>query len=237
MLQTQRLVKHYLTPAGARVRAVDEVDLTVGRGELVALYGPSGSGKSTLLELIAAAESPDEGTILVDGIDLASFSDDQLDRYRLNTLGVAPESPHLIAGLTALDLAALRLTEQGLTWSEAHRRVKPLLDRLELGERVDHQAHELSKGERQRLAIAMALATGPSLVLADEPTANLDSRLVDDVLAMLADYSHEHDAAVLLVTHDPAARPHADRVLALRDGKVLTTDSDELSAAQPAARP
>jgi putative ABC transport system ATP-binding protein len=226
MLETRQLVKHYLTPVGARVRAVDGVDLSVARGELVVLYGPSGSGKSTLLELIAAAESPDEGTILVDGVDLAALSDDELDDYRLNTLGVAPESPHLIAGLTALDLAALRLTEQGLSWSKAHKQAKPLLDRLELGERVDHQAHQLSKGERSRVSIAMALATGPSLVLADEPTANLDSRLVDDVLAMLADYSHEHDAAVLLVTHDPAARPFADRILALRDGRIHLDDID-----------
>jgi putative ABC transport system ATP-binding protein len=226
MLHTRGLVKHYFSDGGEEVRAVDGVDLCVERGELVALYGPSGSGKTTLLELIAGAEQADRGTIGIDGEDVARFSPNRMDEYRLNVLGVVPQSLQLIAGLTALDLAALRLTEQGLSWPEAHRRAKPLLDRLGLRRRVDHRAGQLSKGERQRVALAMALSTTPSLVLADEPTANLDSRLVHDVLGMLVEFCHEHDAAVLLVTHDPAAQPFADRILALRDGRVIVHEVD-----------
>ncbi len=224
MLETQQLVKAYRSPAGGEVRAVDGMDLSVGRGELVVLHGPSGSGKTTLLELIAGTEPPDAGTITVDGRDLATLSGSELDAYRLNTLGVVPESPYLVAGLTAIDLAALRLTEQGMSWAQAHRDAKPWLDRLGLEQRVDHQAGQLSKGERARVALAMALATRPSLVLADEPTANLDTRLVHAVLALLRDYSREENAAVLLVTHDPAARPYGDRVVQLRDGKIAAAD-------------
>lgn len=220
MLEIRQLVKEYRPAAGESVRAVDEVSMSVGAGELVALYGPSGSGKTTLLELIAGVQRPDQGAVLVEGREVAALDQRELDRYRLSTLGIVPQSLRLVDGPTALDLAALRLTEQGLSWKAAHQRAMPLLERLGLRARADHQAGELSKGERQRVAIAMALSTQPRLVLADEPTGNLDTRRGQDVLSLLAEYSAEQDAAVLLVTHDPQATRYAHRTLVLHDGRL-----------------
>jgi len=220
MLEIRQLVKEYRPSAGEPVRAVDEVSLSVAGGELVALYGPSGSGKTTLLELIAGVQRPDQGAVVVDGREVAAFEQRELDRYRLSTLGIVPQSLRLVEGPTALDLAALRLTEQGLSWKAAHQRAMPLLERLGLRSRADHQANELSKGERQRVAIAMALITQPRLVLADEPTGNLDTRRGQDVLSLLAEYSDQQNAAVLLVTHDPQATHYAHRTLTLRDGRL-----------------
>jgi len=228
MLEIRRLVKEYRPVAGEPVRALDEVSLQVAAGELVALYGPSGSGKTTLLELIAGAQRPDRGAVLVDGREVAGFDQRELDRYRLSTLGIVPQSLRLVDGPTALDLAALRLTEQGLSWKDAHQRAMLLLERLGLRARADHRAGELSKGERQRVAIAMALSTGPRLVLADEPTGNLDTRRGREVLALLAEYGAEQEAAVLLVTHDPQATHYAHRTIALHDGKL------DAAAAAPA---
>jgi putative ABC transport system ATP-binding protein len=220
VLEARGLVKHYTSEGGEVVRAIDGVELRVDRGEVVMLRGPSGSGKTTLLELIAGVQVPDRGAVLVEGREVAKMTRAELDEYRMRKLGVVPESLQLIAGLTALDLAAFRLTEQGASWREAHRRVLPLLSQLGLRNRVDHQAGQLSKGQRQRVAIAMALATDPSAVLADEPTGNLDSALGRKVLRLLADYCHEHRAALLLVTHDPQAEEFADRVVELQDGRL-----------------
>jgi ABC-type lipoprotein export system ATPase subunit len=234
MLEVRQVVKEYRPVAGESVRAVDEVSLSVGAGELVALYGPSGSGKTTLLELIAGVQRPDQGAVLVDGQEVATLDQRELDHYRLSTLGIVPQSLRLVDGPTALDLAALRLTEQGLSWKAAHQRAMPLLERLGLRARADHQAGELSKGERQRVAITMALSTQPLLVLADEPTGNLDTRRGQDVLSLLAEYSAERGAAVLLVTHDPQATHYAHRTLALQDGRL---DASKAAPADPVPGP
>jgi putative ABC transport system ATP-binding protein len=226
MVEAVGLVKHYESVGGEVVRAVDEVDLRVARGELVAVYGPSGSGKTTLLELIAGVQRPDRGRVLVDARDLSRFSDAEADAFRLKTLGVVPQSLALLEGPSALDLAALRLVEMGLKWPKAREQVEPLLDRLGLTSRADHQVDALSKGERQRVALAMALATDPSLVLADEPTANLDTDRGRDVLSLLVEFCRERPAAVVMVTHDPQAAEFADRVLELRDGQLVAATAD-----------
>lgn len=227
MLEVRGLVKHYPAIGGDDpVRAVDEVSLHVGRGELVALYGPSGSGKTTLLKLIAAVLAPDRGQVRVGGREISALSEREAARYRLNDVGFVLQTFHLIAGLSAIDNAALKLMGAGMRVREAHRRVTPLLDRLGIDERADHRASELSMGERQRVAIAKALSTNPALLLADEPTGSLDTRRGRDVLQLLAELCRERGTAVLLVTHDPQAAAFADRVQALRDGRLVEYEPD-----------
>jgi putative ABC transport system ATP-binding protein len=221
MLQLRDLVKHYPVAGSEPVRAVDDVTLTVGRGELVALYGPSGSGKTTLLKLIAAVMAPDRGAVLVGGRDVTRLSARAAARYRLRDVGFVLQTVHLIAGLSAIDNASLKLVGTGLSVREAQQRMTPLLQRLGLDERAERRMSTLSMGERQRVAIAKALSTDPGLLLADEPTGNLDTRRGAEVLALLRELCRERGTAVLLVTHDPQAVAVADRVLTLRDGRLV----------------
>ncbi len=226
MLDIRRLVKHYPVSGSEPVRAVDDVSLTVERGELVALYGPSGSGKTTLLKLIAAVMAPDRGEVIVAGRDIGRLSDREAARYRLLEVGFVLQTFHMIAGLSAIDNASLKLVGTGLRVREAHQRMTPLLTRLGLDERAEHRVGTLSMGERQRVAIAKALSTEPGLLLADEPTGNLDTRRGREVLTLLRELCRERGTAVLLVTHDPQAAALADRVLALRDGRLVEYTPD-----------
>lgn len=213
------------------MRAVDGVSLAVGPGELVALYGPSGSGKTTLLMMIAALLRPDSGTVTMDGRDVSRLSEREAARFRLSELGFVRQSLHLLESASALDNAALKLMGTDLGAGAAQRRVIPLLERLGLGARVEHRAERLSMGERQRVMIARALSTEPRLVLADEPTSNLDSARGEEVLRLLTEVCRERRTAVLLVTHDPMAAAHADRVHALRDGKLVEYEPGRLAVA------
>lgn len=231
MLELRDLVKRYPVGDGEPVRAVDGVSLEVGPGELVALYGPSGSGKTTLLMIIAALLRPDSGTVTMDGRDVSRLSEREAARFRLSQLGFVRQSLHLLESASALDNAALKLMGTDLGVGAAQRRVIPLLERLGLGARIDHRAERLSMGERQRVMIARALSTEPKLVLADEPTSNLDSARGEEVLGLLTDVCRERRTAVLLVTHDPMAAAHADRVLALRDGRLVEHEPDRLAVA------
>jgi putative ABC transport system ATP-binding protein len=231
MLELRDLVKRYPVGDGEPVRAVDGVSLEVGPGELVALYGPSGSGKTTLLMIIAALLRPDSGTVTMDGRDVSRLSEREAARFRLSQLGFVRQSLHLLESASALDNAALKLMGTDLGVGAAQRRVIPLLERLGLGARIDHRAERLSMGERQRVMIARALSTEPKLVLADEPTSNLDSARGEEVLGLLTDVCRERRTAVLLVKHDPMAAAHADRVLALRDGRLVEHEPDRLAVA------
>ncbi len=231
MLSLSELVKHFPAAPGAPVRAVDGITLSVQKGEFVALYGPSGSGKTTLLMLIAALLRPDSGSIELGDRDISNLSDAEAAHYRLNDLGFVRQSLNLIAGASALDNAALKLMGTDVGAREARRRILPLLDRLGLGERASHRAEQLSMGERQRVMIARALSTEPALLLADEPTGSLDSTRGREVLELLSETCRERRVAVVLVTHDPQAASFADRVFALRDGRLDEHDPDRLSAA------
>jgi len=228
-LELRDLVKYYRRGDDEPVRAVDGASLQVAAGELVALYGPSGSGKTTLLRLIAASLRPDSGAVLVDGRDISTLSDTEAARYRLHELGYIDQSPDLLPGGNAIQNASMKL------WfiygvRESKRRIEPLLVHLGLGDRLKHSAEHLSMGERQRVAIARALSTEPKLVLADEPTGNLDTHRSREVLELLSEVCREHGAAVLLVTHDPQATMFADRVHTLRDGRVVEFDPDAVFA-------
>ncbi len=232
MLELRDLVKHYHLGDGEPVRAVDGVSLSVNAGELVALYGPSGSGKTTLLMLIAALIGPDSGAVLVDGRDISTLTDAERSRYRLRELGFVDQSTDLLPGASVVQNAAMKL------WllehaRRAEHRIEPLLVRLGLGDRLGHRADQLSMGERQRVMIARALSTEPKLVLADEPTGNLDTQRSREVLELLAEVCREHGAAVLLVTHDPLATAFADRVHALLDGHIVEYEPDRLFAPAP----
>jgi putative ABC transport system ATP-binding protein len=227
MLEIEGLVKHYQVGDGEPVRAVDGVSLSVAAGEMVALYGPSGSGKSTLLMIVAALLAPDGGTVTVDGREIGSLNDAARCRYRLCELGFIDQAFELLPGGSVVQNAAMKL------WMLEHarraeERVRPLLVRLGLGNRLEHRADQLSMGERQRVMLARALSTEPKLVLADEPTASLDTQRGHEVLQLLAELCEERGAAVLLATHDPQAILFANRVLALRDGHISTHERDEL---------
>ncbi len=227
MLEIHDLVKHYRVNNEEPIRAVDGLSLSVAAGELVALYGPSGSGKTTLLTLIAALIQPDAGSVIVGGRDLRLLSDAEQSRYRLCDLGFIDQTFDLLPGGNVVQNAAIKLWMLEHT-RRAELRVQPMLVRLGLGERMRHRADQLSMGERQRVMIARALSTEPKLVLADEPTGNLDTRRGREVLELLSEICRERQTAVLLVTHDPQATAFADRVLALRDGQITDYRLQEL---------
>jgi putative ABC transport system ATP-binding protein len=226
------VIKHF--PAtGEVIRAVDGVSLTVAPGELVALYGPSGSGKSTLLLLAAGLLSPDAGTIRFGDRDVSAIRDGDVD-YQRHEVGFISQSVDLLPGVPAVENAAVKLLADRVSLSRARRLAVPWLERVGLGARLDHTPERLSGGERQRVAIARALVNEPKLILADEPTGNLDSRRGQDVLALLRSIGRERNAAVLLVTHDPQAAAFADRALTLRDGKLESGPGPTTEPASPA---
>ncbi len=226
MLELRDLVKHYHVGDGEPIRAVDGVSLRVAPGEFVVLYGPSGSGKTTLLELIAGLQRPDGGTVVLDGRDIFTLSRHESDEYRLRQLGIIGQPHNLIPGARAVENASLKLWLSNKR--EARRMIEPLLERLGLGERLLHRTEQLSMGERQRVLIAMALATDPKLVLADEPTGTLDTQRTREVLGLLRELCRERSAAVLLATHDPQAAAFADQVHELRDGRLCEYLPDHL---------
>jgi putative ABC transport system ATP-binding protein len=219
-LALRDVVKHYPS-GGETVRAVDGVTLEIDSGEFVAVYGPSGSGKTTLLLLAAGLASPDSGRVLFDGRDIGGMSSRESARYRLHDVGFVFQSFHLMPGASALDNALIKLPIGGYTVREAREKTIPWLERVGLGERLDHRPEQLSMGERQRVAVARALVGEPRLLLADEPTGNLDSARTREILALLRDVCRERCIPGLLVTHDVEATSFVDRTLTLRDGRVL----------------
>jgi putative ABC transport system ATP-binding protein len=218
VLEIRDLVKHYQLGKARPIRAIDGVTLTIEPGEFIALYGPSGSGKSTLIELVAGAMQPDAGSVTFNGQDLAKMTDDELDDYRLTKLGVIGEPDDLTEGALAIEEASLRLALTNTR--DANSGIMALMDRLGLRDRLRHRVEELSMGERQRVMIAMALSTKPSLVLADEPTGNLDTDNSARVLRLLREICDERGTALLLTTHDPQAAAFARSVYELRDGRL-----------------
>jgi putative ABC transport system ATP-binding protein len=219
MLELEDVIKHY-PGAGEEVRAVDGVSLSVGAGEMLALLGPSGSGKTTLLLLIATLLKPDQGVIRFDGRELGALTDRESSDYLLEDVGFIYQSFHLMPRVSALENACRKLLLGGLGLREAQARVIPWLEQVGLGDRLERTPGELSGGERQRVAIARALAGEPRLILADEPTGNLDSERSRDVVMLLHSLARTQQAAVLLVTHDPEAAAIADRRLTMRDGRL-----------------
>jgi putative ABC transport system ATP-binding protein len=204
-----------------RVEALRGVSLRVAAGEFVAVMGPSGSGKSTLLHLVGGLDSPSEGSVWVGGEDLSTLSDDQLTVLRLRRIGFIFQAFNLLDVLTVLENVALPLVVAGVAEAEANRRAGAALELVRLGPRRRHFPRQLSGGEQQRLAIARAIVAQPLLILADEPTGNLDSASNDQVMAVLRRLADEVGQTILMVTHDPRHAALANRVVRLRDGAIV----------------
>jgi putative ABC transport system ATP-binding protein len=217
ILELRKVVKRY-DSGEETVNAVDSVSLSVAAGEFVALYGPSGSGKTTLLMMAATIKQPDSGSIVFDGREIGCLTKRESARFRRETVGIVFQSFHLMQGASALDNAALKLYALNMRLNDARETARPWLERLGLGNRLEHKPAELSMGERQRVAIARALANKPRVLLADEPTGNLDSKRSREVLGLLGEICAEQSIPLMLVTHDPQASAFADQIYTLRDG-------------------
>jgi putative ABC transport system ATP-binding protein len=221
VIRAQALTKVY-GRGDVAVHALRGVDLLVRRGEFLAIMGPSGSGKSTLMNLLGCLDRPTDGTYLLDGEDVSGFSKNRLARIRNQKIGFVFQSYNLLPRLTAIKNVMLPLlynSQHGL--ADAHRaeRALAVLEAVGLSDRVDHRPNELSGGEQQRVAIARALVNSPSIILADEPTGNLDTQSGIEILELLAEL-HSEGATIVLVTHDAETAQYAERVVTLRDGVI-----------------
>ncbi len=203
------------------VRAVDGIDLEIAEGEFIVIVGPSGSGKSTLLQLLGALDRPSAGTVSFENRDLGTSGDRALAELRLRTLGFIFQQFNLVPTLSALENVELAMAPMKPTAAERQRRARELLERVGLSPRADHLPSQLSGGEQQRVAIARALANEPDVLLADEPTGNLDSRTGEEILALLYRLWEETGITVVLITHDQAIAQTAPRVLTMADGRIV----------------
>ena len=201
------------------VHALQDVSLEVGQGEFVAIVGPSGSGKSTMMNIVGCLDRPSAGIYRLAGTAVAGLDDDGLAKLRSRTIGFVFQSYNLLPRTSALDNVATPLLYQGVGKRERVRRATAALERLGLGDRLDHEPNELSGGQQQRVAVARAIVTDPALILADEPTGNLDSASGRDVLAVLREL-HATGRTIVLITHDPDVAVAASRQIHIRDGRV-----------------
>jgi len=217
-LVVENLVKRY--GRSGEVTALRDVNLNVRPHSFAAVMGASGSGKSTLLHLMAGLTAPDAGRVLVNGQDLAQLSDASLTRFRRDHIGLVFQGFNLIPTLSATENIALPLRLRGARESEWRPRVEALIERVGLTSRRDHRPDALSGGEQQRVAIARALSTGPSVILADEPTGNLDSVAGESVCRLLRELNETEHATIVMVTHEPSVAMHAKTVVVIRDGQV-----------------
>ena len=220
LLETENLKKHYQM-GEIVVRALDGVSIKVSDGEFVALKGTSGSGKSTLLNLIAGLDHPTSGTLRIDGSDVATMSRDELTRHRRQNVGMIFQSFNLVSTMTALENVTLAMMFAGVAKTEREQRAAALLESMGLAGRQRHRPKELSGGEQQRVAISRALANKPRLLLADEPTGNLDSRTSREIMDLLKGLNEREGKTIILVTHDAnLATQYAHRTITLMDGAV-----------------
>ena len=221
VLSAEAIAKSFLQ-AGRRIPVLEDVSLVVHAGEVVALTGPSGTGKSTFLHIAGLLERPDAGRIVIAGEDVTGASERERTRTRRHRIGFVYQFHHLLPEFTAVENAAMPLRVAGRPRQEAWENARQLLARLGLAERLDHRPAALSGGEQQRVAIARALVHHPKLVLADEPTGNLDEHTADEVMDLFLTVARERQAAVLLATHNMELAARADRILRLHEGRLET---------------
>ncbi len=219
-VQVQQLTKIYGSGATA-VAALDHVNLNIKEGEFVAIMGPSGCGKSTLLHLLGGLDKPSEGHVLIGGHNLSDLNDDKLTELRRRKIGFVFQFFNLIPVLNATENAALPVTLDGGKPAEAKQKAIQWLTQFGLADRLANRPDQLSGGQQQRVAIARALVADPELILADEPTGNLDTRSSDEIASLLRDVSKKYNRTVVMVTHDPRIAAYADRIIFLKDGKVV----------------
>jgi ABC-type lipoprotein export system ATPase subunit len=225
LLETREVSKHYRMGENVVV-ALDRASISVREGEFVALQGTSGSGKSTLLNLLGGLDQPTEGEVIFEGRSLAPLTKREMARYRRRSVGMIFQNFNLITTMTAAENVELALAFGGLAGRERERRAQELLARVGLAERADHRPTELSGGEQQRTAIARALANRPRVLLADEPTGNLDSTRAAELLSLLREMVERDRLCVLMVTHDrDLAARFADRTIQMKDGRIVNRES------------
>jgi lipoprotein-releasing system ATP-binding protein len=220
IVETRDVVKIY--GDGEEIRALDEVDLKLKRGEFVSVMGPSGSGKSTLLYVMGALARPTSGQVLINGEDLTKVKD--LDRFRNQTMGFIFQLHNLIPTMTALENVEVPLHERKMSGKERRRRAREVLELVGLGDRLSHLPSQLSGGQCQRVAVARSLVNQPSLVLADEPTGELDSKNSKEIIDLMHEMNHRLGTTFLIVTHDPAVARRTDRILIMGDGRIVRED-------------
>jgi putative ABC transport system ATP-binding protein len=230
VIVTRGLKREY-DMGGEIVRALRGVDVAIRRNEYVAIMGPSGSGKSTLMNLIGCLDTPNEGEYWLNGMLVSRMSDDELARVRNREIGFVFQTFNLLPRATALHNVELPLVYAGVPADERRRRATEALERVQLGERVLHRPNELSGGQRQRVAIARALVNKPSILLADEPTGNLDSQTSEEIMRVFEELASQGQT-VIMVTHEPDIAAHARRVIVLRDGVIASDDRGEAFAAK-----
>jgi putative ABC transport system ATP-binding protein len=201
------------------VHALDQIDLDVGEGDFVAVMGPSGSGKSTLMNILGCLDTPDEGEYRLLDREVSSLDDTAMSRMRNSNIGFVFQSFHLLPRLTALDNVLLPLRFGGRDPATVRPHAIALLERLGLGDRMEHPPNQLSGGQRQRVAIARSLVNTPTLLLADEPTGNLDSRTSEDIMRLFAELNRDGQT-ILMVTHEDEIASHARRLIRMRDGRI-----------------
>jgi putative ABC transport system ATP-binding protein len=229
VIHVENLVREYQMGA-ERVLALRGLSLTIRRNEYVAIMGPSGSGKSTFMNLIGCLDTPDGGSYWLNGQEVSRLSDDALARVRNREIGFVFQTFNLLPRATALHNVELPLVYAGVGARERRERAVEALTRVGLAERMSHRPNELSGGQRQRVAIARALVNGPSLLLADEPTGNLDSSTSDEIMRVFGEL-HRQGQTIIVVTHEPSIAAHAARVVVLRDGRLDSDTSTERAAA------
>lgn len=218
-------IKKIYKVGNQEVRALDGVDLHIGRNEYVAIMGPSGSGKSTMMNILGCLDSPSSGQYILNGTDVSSMADSQLAEVRNKEIGFIFQSFNLLPRYSALENVALPLIYSGDTRTERERRAEEALESVDLTDRMHHKPNELSGGQRQRVAVARALVNNPSMILADEPTGNLDTKTSVDIMKLFAKI-HNKGNTIIVVTHEEDIARHTHRIIRLRDGKI---ESDEIN--------
>jgi putative ABC transport system ATP-binding protein len=227
VIDARDLRKIYRLGAGVEVHALRGLDLEVMPGEYASIMGPSGSGKSTLLQILGCLDSPTSGSYRLSGQEVAELDEEHLSKVRNRRIGFVFQAYNLLARASALDNVALPLMYRGLRARERRQRALESLERVGLGDRVDHRPNELSGGQKQRVAIARALATEPDILLADEPTGNLDSKTGQEILALF-DELHREGRTILMVTHEKEVADHTERIIHIRDGVVESSERVEI---------
>ena len=220
-----------------QVHALKSISLNIDKNEYVALMGPSGSGKSTLMNLLGCLDTPSEGEYVLNGINVSTMEDDDLAEVRNKEIGFVFQTFNLLPRLSSLENVALPLVYSGMSKSKRLERAQEVLTMVGLGDRVEHKPNELSGGQRQRVAIARALVNNPAIILADEPTGNLDTKTSIEIMSIFEEI-HKSGNTVILVTHEPDIAEHAHRVIRLRDGLVESDEKNEnvVSAYDPTHR-